>query len=113
MPIGKFSLNITNCPAKPTDKDFAKTFAKTISDIVPHCFLLELTNDNLMKLNFVPKKDYNANKLHSGILQLCSGTELIVDETALSEGKIDDKGLILNFIVHSEKVYKIYKLYKS
>lgn len=53
---------------------------------------LPMTLDNMNKLKFTPRKDYIANRLTSGILQLCPQTHLVVDETALQPGQLDTAG---------------------
>lgn len=40
----------------------------------------------------VPKKDYTANRLVSGILQLANNTSLFLDETQLEQGQLDTTG---------------------
>lgn len=44
----------------------------------------------------IPNKDYNKNKLITGMLQLPDNFQLIIDETNLSAGELNAKGL-LNF----------------
>ena len=43
-------------------------------------------------LRFVPRKDYAANRLETGLLQLSARTHLMLDETALEPGQLDAKG---------------------
>jgi hypothetical protein len=57
-------------------------------------YLFPLTIDNLNKLNLIPNKDYNKNKLITGILQLPDKFSLIIDETLLNTGELKEKGLI-------------------
>lgn len=45
---------------------------------------------NSMRL--VPKKDYVANRLVSGALQLARNTSLFLDETQLEQGQLDSSG---------------------
>jgi len=52
-----------------------------------------MTLDNLNKLQFIPTKNYNTNKLESGIFQLSDGTNIIVDETVLKTGQLDPNGV--------------------
>ena len=46
---------------------------------------------NMNTLALIPKKDYAANRLVSGRLQLSPHTHLVLDETAMSEGKMRSK----------------------
>lgn len=40
----------------------------------------------------VPRKDYAANRLVSGALQLGRNTSLVLDETQLEQGQLDTTG---------------------
>ena len=44
-------------------------------------------------LRFIPHKDYAANRLVSGLLQLPSNTSLVIDETLLEQGQLDTPGM--------------------
>lgn len=51
---------------------------------------MSLQNMNQMRL--VPMKDYVANRLVSGALQLARNTLLFLDETLLEQGQLDTTG---------------------
>lgn len=51
-----------------------------------------MTIENMNHLKLVPHKDYTANRLVSGLLQLPSSTSLVVDETLLEQGQLDTPG---------------------
>lgn len=51
---------------------------------------MSLQNMNQMRL--VPMKDYVANRLVSGALQLARNTLLFLDETQLEQGQLDTTG---------------------
>ena len=61
--------------------------------MVTKSYHLPLSIDNLNKYSFVPKKDYNVNRLGSGILQLSSGTHLLLDETVMNNGQLNPDGV--------------------
>lgn len=44
------------------------------------------------QMRLVPKKDYVANRLVSGALQLARNTSLFLDETQLEQGQLDTTG---------------------
>lgn len=44
------------------------------------------------QMRLVPKKDYVANRLVSGALQLARNTSLLLDETQLEQGQLDTTG---------------------
>ena len=54
-----------------------------------------MTLHNMNNFKFTPRKDYTANRLVSGILQLSDGTHLILDETAMQSGQLDANGTAL------------------
>lgn len=54
--------------------------------------LLPLSLDNMNTLCLSPSKDYAANRLRSGQLQLSSGTHLTLDEAALNVGMLNTQG---------------------
>ncbi|ORZ01013.1 putative alanine racemase-domain-containing protein [Syncephalastrum racemosum] len=90
--IGPLSLNISNF--SEGDKTSTHIVASLLSRLVSHQVVLPLTVDFLNQATFMPKSiDEN---LHSGALQLVDGTSLIVDETGLSEGTLNDQGSVRN-----------------
>ncbi|KAL4232389.1 hypothetical protein ACF0H5_009957 [Mactra antiquata] len=90
VPLGKCSINISNCPQSTV---YADLLHHLISNIVTQSHILHMTLDNMNKLRFSPKKDYTANRLCSGILQLGSQTNFIIDEVALQPGQLDVNGV--------------------
>ncbi|XP_052773975.1 mini-chromosome maintenance complex-binding protein-like [Mya arenaria] len=90
IPLGKFSLNLSNTPRSTS---YAGLLHFLISNLVTQTYLLPMSLDNMNKLAFSPKKDYTANRLKSGLLQLAEHTNLVVDETALEPGQLDVNGV--------------------
>ncbi|XP_055908150.1 mini-chromosome maintenance complex-binding protein [Eupeodes corollae] len=90
--LGKFALNICNIPAQ-----LLPIYTKQLYDIlelfIPASHYLPMTLDNMNTLQFFPKKDYQTNKLTSGILQLAPHTHLVLDETRLEPGKLENNGV--------------------
>ena len=41
----------------------------------------------------LPIQDYESNRVISGRLQLAKGTEVVLDETVLVPGRVDEKGI--------------------
>lgn len=95
MALGKFSLNLTKCPsaAEPSAKSFPSEVGKFFEMITTKSHCIPLTISNLNTQKFVPRKDYNANRLVSGCLQLSEGTHLVLDETVLEPGQLDATGV--------------------
>ncbi|XP_017779781.1 PREDICTED: mini-chromosome maintenance complex-binding protein [Nicrophorus vespilloides] len=91
LPLGKFCLNLSNIPVETVN--FGEEIYKIIAEIVPKSYYLSMTLENMNDLTFIPKKDYDSNRLTSGILQLSANTHLVLDETKLSTGKLNEAGV--------------------
>ncbi|XP_066457454.1 mini-chromosome maintenance complex-binding protein isoform X2 [Eleutherodactylus coqui] len=90
LPLGKFTLNLSGCPR---NKDFIQHLYRILQQIVPASHYLPMTIENMNSGRFVPCKDYNTNRLVSGLLQLPAHTVLVVDETVLEQGQLDTAGV--------------------
>ncbi|CAI9620864.1 unnamed protein product, partial [Staurois parvus] len=90
LPLGKFSLNLSGCPRNGI---FTQQLYRVVQQLVPASYYLPMTIENMNSLRFIPQKDYTANRLLSGILQLSSNTSLLVDETLLEQGQLDTTGV--------------------
>ena len=98
--LGKFSLNMFNLP---THSNYTKRLATLLQLLVTKSHYLPLTVSSLNGLTFVPKKDYHANRLVSGLLQLSAHTHLILDETAMENGQVG----IDKFLKSYDSVYSV------
>lgn len=114
MPVGKFTLNVSGCRSSDS---FPKEMHKLVEHLVPKCHFLPMTLNNMNTLNFVPKKDYTANRLKSSILQLSQSTNLIVDETALQAGQLNANGVknvtALGNVISWQKLEYDFNFYKA
>eukprot|EP00069_Balaena_mysticetus_P020629 bmy_02827T0 len=90
LPLGKFTVNLSGCPRNST---FTEHLYRIIQHLVPASFHLQMTIANMNHLKFIPHKDYTANRLVSGLLQLPSNTSLVIDETLLEQGQLDTPGV--------------------
>lgn len=90
MPLGKFTLNLSGCPH---NSNYTEHVYHIIQQLVPSSYRLCMTLHNMNSLRFIPKKDYAANRLVSGVLQLGRNTSLFVDETVLEQGQLDTTGV--------------------
>ncbi|XP_077113998.1 mini-chromosome maintenance complex-binding protein isoform X2 [Ranitomeya variabilis] len=90
LPLGKFSLNLSGCPRSG---DFSRHLYGIMQQIVPASHYLPMTIENMNFSRFIPRKDYSANRLVSGLLQLPSHTLLLVDETVLEQGQLNTTGV--------------------
>ncbi|KRT82765.1 hypothetical protein AMK59_3144, partial [Oryctes borbonicus] len=92
MPLGTFTLNISNIPIDGVE-DYGSKLYDLLQNLLPKSYYLPMTLENMNDLTFTPKKDYNCNRLTSGLLQLSEGTHLVLDEIKLSSGKLDESGV--------------------
>merc|ERR1719265_40676 len=86
--IGSFSLNIAGW----TQPD-CSALAAALSDVLPRVVHLTVTADILNTRPFRPKKDFVLNRLVASQLQLATGTALVLDEMAMTEGMLQDPGV--------------------
>lgn len=71
----------------------AQRLYEALALILPRLTLIPLRIDNLNSLRFAPAKDIDTNRLDPGILQLPSGTYVIIDETVMTTGKLESSGV--------------------
>lgn len=91
LALGTFSVNISHCPLQ--SPSLASAYISVLQDLVPKCHLLPMTLANMNTLRFNPKKDYETNRMQLGTLQFSAGTLLVVDETQLSPGQLNEQGV--------------------
>lgn len=115
LPLGKFSLNISNIP-QMINLDYATELYKFIEMLVPKSYYLPMTLENMNDLSFIPKKDYECNRLTSGILQLSQNTHVVLDETKLSPGQLNSSGIssvrALKEVIQHQKLTYDFNYYK-
>ncbi|XP_016987537.1 mini-chromosome maintenance complex-binding protein [Drosophila rhopaloa] len=91
--IGKFALNICNLP-KECLQYFTTKLYEILELLLPASHYLPMTLETMNTASFAPKKDYETNKLVSGVLQLAPHTHLVLDETCMSQGKLEANGVL-------------------
>jgi hypothetical protein len=97
--LGKFSLNLIGFPCQKRDSSDQSTgssvsaIASAISELVCKCHIFPLTLENMNSSVFLPEKDYEANRLKTGMLQLSDNTHLVLDETVMTTGELDSNGV--------------------
>jgi len=47
-----------------------------------------ITTESLTEMRFQPRKNYDTNEMEAGMFQMLDGSNIIVDETHLKEGKM-------------------------
>lgn len=88
-PLGNFSLNI-GCWPENMD---AKKLSQAIAEFVPRVAHHEVTAGTLNAGKWKPRKDFEANRLVAGRLQVASGTVVVFDETKMEVGQLQDAGV--------------------
>ncbi|MCJ8730498.1 hypothetical protein PDJAM_G00185170 [Pangasius djambal] len=90
LPLGKFALNVSGCPHT---SPYTEQLYQIIQQLVPSSHRLCMSLHNMNTQRMVPRKDYTANRLVSGALQLGRNTSLVLDETQLEQGQLDTTGV--------------------
>lgn len=92
--LGQFCLNINSvAAAAPPMHTPARQISQLLDSLLPTVHTFELSVANLNSTTMIPKKDYDQNRLVAGMLQLANGTELLVDETRMDEGQLNENGV--------------------
>lgn len=91
--LGKYSMNLSGVTKGLQEQQYTTCLYNLISSLVTQSHLFSMTLNNMNNTVFTPKKDYKSNRLMSGLLQLSQHTHLVVDETVLTAGQLDAKGV--------------------
>lgn len=103
LALGSYPLNITN-----VEPIFGAKFFDFVTQITTHSQFIALTLNSLNNDKYIPKKDYKLNKLLSGKLQFAKNTNFVIDETQLSVGQLNERGLRnLNSVVNLVKWQRV------
>lgn len=115
MNLGQFCMNLSNLPTQKYP-NYAQQLYDIIKQFVTKSYYLPLTIENMNTLTLLPKKDYECNRLASGVLQLSKDTHLILDETKMEQGRLDATGVnniaALGKMIMTQKVEYDFKYYK-
>ncbi|KAG8473879.1 hypothetical protein CXB51_035974 [Gossypium anomalum] len=113
--VGKLSLNLTGLN-KESVSVFGTRLSDTFKNLLPFTNCMPLTLEYLNTASLAPKKDYQANRLVPGILQLPEGSHLMVDETRLESGSLNSTGIentkLLKNLIEFQKVEYDFQYYK-
>ncbi|KAL5075334.1 hypothetical protein RYX36_014318 [Vicia faba] len=113
--VGKFSVNFT-CFSKEIASIFGKQLNHSVKNLVPFTHCIPLTVEYLNTASLAPKKNYDKNRLETGVLQLAEGSHLIVDETQLEAGTLNSVGVenasLLKNLMEMQKVDYDFRFYK-
>ncbi|KAJ2944134.1 hypothetical protein O0L34_g18103 [Tuta absoluta] len=113
--LGQCTLNLSNLPTQKYP-NYGQQLYDIIKLFVTKSYYLPLTIENMNTMTLLPKKDYEANRLTSGVLQLSAGTHLVLDETVMSAGRLDHAGVTnvaaLGHLINNQRVEYDFKYYK-
>mmetsp|Transcript_86205 Transcript_86205/g.200451 ORF Transcript_86205/g.200451 Transcript_86205/m.200451 type:complete len:637 (+) Transcript_86205:84-1994(+) len=87
--LGSWALNLTAWP----DGVSAGSLGEALAELVPRSVCLSLTAETLGSQRWRPRKDFVANRLVAGQLQLAPGSVLLLDETAMAESEVSAEGV--------------------
>lgn len=82
-------MNLTRWP----DGVAVRSLSGAAAELVPRAVHLEVTSSTLNTQRWRPRKDFVANRLVAGQLQLASGSLLVIDETQLGESQLSADGV--------------------
>ncbi|KAL7999769.1 putative mini-chromosome maintenance complex-binding protein [Plasmopara halstedii] len=94
-PLGNLSLNLT-LDKSSTEKQktvFIHGIYKILTLLMPMVARVDLSITTLNSTKFMPHKDYERERLLSGILQAANGTMMLLNETVLSTGQLNEQGV--------------------
>eukprot|EP00746_Dinoflagellata_sp_MGD_P119059 gnl/MRDRNA2_/MRDRNA2_55042_c0_seq1.p1 gnl/MRDRNA2_/MRDRNA2_55042_c0~~gnl/MRDRNA2_/MRDRNA2_55042_c0_seq1.p1 ORF type:complete len:667 (-),score=101.00 gnl/MRDRNA2_/MRDRNA2_55042_c0_seq1:56-1981(-) len=86
--LGTWSMNITGWPLAG-----GAALAQAIGDLVQCCVHHQISVESLNNDRWKPKKDFVLNRLVASRLQLAAGSALILDESVMNEGNLNDVGV--------------------
>ncbi|KAL5569627.1 hypothetical protein UlMin_026202 [Ulmus minor] len=113
--VGKLSLNLSGF-SKESVSVFGTQLSSAIKNLLPFTHYVPLTVGYLNSASLGPKKDYETNRIITGVLQLAEGTHLIIDETQLETGTLNSVGIdnarVLKTLMEVQKVEYDFKYYK-
>lgn len=116
-PLGKFTLNLL-CHAIPAEvlSEYTVNLYSIIETLIPNSVYFPLTIEKLNTSSLVPRKDYTKNRLVSGMLQQPKHTHIILDETKLQNGKLDQAGCMaisdLSELIRTQQLSYDFQFYK-
>ncbi|XP_022205941.2 mini-chromosome maintenance complex-binding protein [Nilaparvata lugens] len=88
--LGKCCLNLSNLPK---GSQYSKLLYNFLTNLVPTSHYEPMSLESLNSSKFVPKKNYETSRLESGILQMSKNTLLVLDETKMQAGQLNDRGV--------------------
>lgn len=89
LQLGNMPINITGL-----QKANIVILHKFLQEILPLLSFFEATTESLSETIWQPKKNYQTNRLNTSVLgEIPTLSNLLIDETQMSEGKIEKHGV--------------------
>ncbi|XP_070498639.1 mini-chromosome maintenance complex-binding protein [Chironomus tepperi] len=115
--LGKFSLNlITRAVPSEVMTEYVRKLYNLFELLVPNSLYFPMTIEGLNTTRFIPRKDYVTNRLTTGVLQLPRNTHVILDETKLENGRLDEAGCTavknLSDLIRNQKLDYNFQFYE-
>ncbi|PSS33259.1 Mini-chromosome maintenance complex-binding protein [Actinidia chinensis var. chinensis] len=115
LAVGKLSLNLAGFNNESVSI-FGNSLNLAIKNLLPFTHGILLTVDYLNAASLAPRKDYQTNRLVSGVLQLAEGSHMTIDATQLQAGTLNAVGVensrLLKNLMELQKVEYDFKYYK-
>uniref|UniRef100_A0AAV1T0C6 Mini-chromosome maintenance complex-binding protein n=1 Tax=Peronospora matthiolae TaxID=2874970 RepID=A0AAV1T0C6_9STRA len=94
-PLGNLSLNLSLDKSLVDERkqEFIARVYETLVLLMPMVVQVDLSLEELNSSRYKPYKDYDREALVSGVLQVANGTTMLVNETALTAGQLNDQGV--------------------
>ncbi|KAF4323314.1 hypothetical protein BBO99_00003334 [Phytophthora kernoviae] len=94
-PLGNLSLNLALEKSSSAEEKgaFVAQLHKTVASLMPMVAQVDLSLSDLNSAKFMPYKDYEREVLLSGVLQMANGTIMLVNETTLTAGQLNEQGV--------------------
>jgi len=90
LALGKFSMNLYKVSS---EHNFIDNIYKLMQAMLEKTCYQDLSLESLNNKTYVPRKDYSTNRLVGGVLQLSDHTHLMLDETKMSNGQLNQDGV--------------------
>ena len=90
--VGAFPLGLT-IGSSDNSNVLVRALVTLFGDVSTHSAYLPLTLEKLNGKPLLPKKNYSTEKLHAAPLQLAAGTVLLIDETVMTSGQLNEQGV--------------------
>ncbi|CAI5733964.1 unnamed protein product [Peronospora destructor] len=94
-PLGNLSLNLSldKSLMEEQKREFVARIQQSLTSLMPMVARVDLSLEELNSIKFMPHKDYEREILLSGVLQVANGTTMLVNETTLTAGQLNDQGV--------------------